>query len=154
MLEFAIVREMGMRRIVLAGIVLTWFICGAGSLAEAQQKDALTTFMRVQLVHAQKALEGLTMEDFESIAKESQAMALLSQDAQWKVLQTQEYLQRSTEFRRAVDALTESAKKKNLDGATLAYVDVTMKCVECHKYVRRIRQAQDQTPVVPGTIKR
>ena len=28
------------------------------------------------------------------------------------------------------------AKAKNLDGATLAYVRLTMNCIECHKYVR------------------
>jgi hypothetical protein len=68
-------------------------------------------------------------------------MALLSHEQAWRVIQTEEYLQRSAEFRRSIDALTEAAKKQNLDGATLAYVDATMKCVECHKYVRRIRQA-------------
>jgi cytochrome c556 len=56
-------------------------------------------------------------------------------------LQTPEYSQRSAEFRRAADALTEAARKRNLDGATLAYVDVTTKCVSCHKYVRGVRIA-------------
>ena len=51
------------------------------------------------------------------IAKTSQAMSLLSQATNWQVLQTEEYLQQSRDFRRAADASTEAAKKKNLDGA-------------------------------------
>jgi hypothetical protein len=29
------------------------------------------------------------------------------------------------------------AKDKNIDGATLAYLRLTMNCVNCHKYVRQ-----------------
>ena len=48
-------------------------------------------------------------------------------------------MEHSVEFRRTADAITAAAKKKNLDGAALAYVDMTMKCVNCHKYVRGVR---------------
>ena len=34
------------------------------------------------------------------------------------------------------DRLHRAAKKKNLDGATLASMEVMMHCVQCHKYVR------------------
>jgi cytochrome c556 len=75
------------------------------------------------------------------IAKNSQAMSLLSLETNWQVLQTAEYLDRSKEFRRTADALTQAAKKKNLDGAALAYVQLTMNCINCHKYVRDVRTA-------------
>ena len=99
-------------------------------------------FMRLKLEHSQKVLEGIALEDFAEIAKHSQAISLLSQEATWRVLQTPDYLQHSTEFRRAADAMTVAANKKNLDGAALAYVDLTMKCVNCHKYVRGVRVAK------------
>ena len=98
-------------------------------------------FMRKKLVHSQKVLEGLTSDDLEMVAKHAQEISLLSQAAAWQVLQTPEYAERSLEFRRAVDAMTQAARKNNLDGAALAYVDVTMKCVSCHKYVRGVRIA-------------
>lgn len=99
-------------------------------------------FMRLKLDHSQKVLEGIALEDFATIAKHSQAISLLSQEANWRVLQTPDYLQHSAEFRRAADALTAAANKKNLDGAALAYVDLTMKCINCHKYVRGVRMAK------------
>jgi len=99
----------------------------------------LSAFMRVKLRHAEKVLEGLATEDYELIEKNSQAMSLLCQDEMWSVLQTPEYRERSLEFRRSVDAITEAARTKNLEAAALSYVDSTMKCVSCHKYVRKTR---------------
>ena len=108
-------------------------------VASGEQAPSLRDFMQLKLNHSQKILEGLVREDFAALAKHSQELSLLSLDASWQVLQTAEYTQQSLEFRRAADALTAAAKKKNLDGAALAYVDVTMKCVNCHKYVRSAR---------------
>ena len=102
-------------------------------------------FMKVKLEDSKKILEGLTIENFDMIAKNSQAISLLSEDALWQVLQTPEYSQRSAEFRRTADRLTQAAKKKNLDAAALAYVELTMKCIDCHKYVRDQR-AVDSLP--------
>ncbi len=114
--------------------------------ASAQESDKVAIFMKAKLEHSQKVLEGLTMEDFDKIAKNAQEMSLLSQASTWQVLQTPEYHDRSVEFRRSVDGLTEMARKKNLEGAALAYVDVTMKCVSCHKYVRKVRMSRVDAP--------
>ena len=129
-----------MKRTILAlacGVLVLAF----GTDGISQKPDNVDVFMHQKLVHSQKVLEGLVTEDFEAIAKHAQAISLLSQAAQWQVLQTPEYARRSTEFRRSTDDLKKAAQKKNLDGATLAFVNVTMKCVECHKYVRSVRNA-------------
>ena len=128
-----------MWRTVGMAVVLGIF---AASTSSAQDANKVSDFMRAKLIHSQKVLEGLVRQDFDAIAKNSQEMSLLSQASNWQVLQTPEYRERSTEFRRSVDSLTEAAKKKNLDGAALAYVEVTMKCVTCHKYVRHIKMAK------------
>jgi cytochrome c556 len=120
--------------VVVAGVLI-----GRG---RSEQPNKVRDFMRAKLTHSQKVLEGLTTDDFDMIAKNAQAMSLLSQATNWQVLQTPEYLEQSREFRRAADAVTEAAKKKNLDGAALAYVEMTMKCINCHKYVRGVRMAQ------------
>lgn len=132
-----------MRRISLlnclaAGALLLGTLLG-GSLAA---QDNVAVFMKAKLKHSQEVLKGLATEDFDLIAKNSQAMSLLCEDELWQVLQTPEYRERSAEFRRSVDAVTEAAKKKNLEGAALGYVDVTLKCVNCHKYVRKVRMAR------------
>ncbi|MCO6459590.1 MAG: hypothetical protein J5I93_30110 [Pirellulaceae bacterium] len=134
-----------MKRVLLGllALVLVGSLWGPG---RTQPRDNVDTFMRAKLLHSQKVLEGLTVEDFGMIAKHSQEMSLLSQAAAWNVLQTPEYAQHSGEFRRSADALTKAALAKNLDGAALAYVDVTLKCVNCHRYVRSVRMAQAEPP--------
>jgi cytochrome c556 len=105
--------------------------------AGANAEDKLAAFMKAKLDHSEKVLEGLAREDYALIAKHSQAISLLCEDELWSVLQTPEYLERSNEFRRSVNAITDAARKKNLDAAAFAYVESTMKCVTCHKYVRQ-----------------
>jgi hypothetical protein len=113
---------------------------GLGSLASAE--DALSDFMKAKLVHSQKTLEGLAKGDYELIAKHSQAINLLCDDEKWAVLKTMEYHERSKEFQRSVYAITEAARNKNLEAATLAYVDSTLKCVSCHNYVRKAKSGR------------
>ena len=123
--------------------------------SQSYAADPIEAFMRAKLTHSQEVLEGLTTENYDQIAKHAQELSLLSQAASWNVLQTPEYKQRSLEFRRSADALTKAAKKKNLDGAALAYVDVTLKCVNCHKYVRGVRTAsvEQESQLGLGVVK-
>ena len=100
------------------------------------QADRVAAFMRAKLAHSQNVLEGLAVEDFGLIARGAHDLSLASQDSNWQVLQTEDYVRQSAEFRRSCDALKKAAQEKNLDGATLAWVEVTLKCVQCHKYVR------------------
>ena len=109
-------------------------------LAAAQQDDqkppSRATFMRNKLMHAQKVLEGIAKENYDEIAKSAQAISLLTLEEQWNVITTEDYLRQSRAFRDAADALTEAAKARNLDAASLAYVDMTLSCVKCHKQIR------------------
>ena len=102
----------------------------------AVQTDQVAAFMRAKLGHSQNVLEGLAVEDFDLIDKGAQQLSLASEDASWQVLQTEDYARQSADFRRSCDSLRKAAKAKNLDGAALAWMEVTMKCVQCHKYVR------------------
>lgn len=98
-------------------------------------------FMRQKLSSSQKLLEAIAVENYDAIAKHSQELSLLSLATNWQVFQTPAYVQHSSEFRRAADAIHDAAEKKNIDATALAYMDMTMKCVNCHKYVRGIRAA-------------
>jgi cytochrome c556 len=129
------------RWIVVAAVavaMLSWMVPGG----KGEQPNLLKDFMRVKLRHSQKVLEGLVLEDFDEIAKNSQEMSLLSLAATWQVFETPQYIEYSRKFRNAADALTDAARAKNLDRATVAFNQVTTKCVECHKYVRGVRMAK------------
>jgi cytochrome c556 len=132
-------RSFALGAIVLAGV----FVVSAVSQEKngSDPKD-VKVFMRAKLVHSQKVLEGLTLEDFGSIVKHAQQLSLLSQDASWNVIETQEYYERSADFRRSLDDLKAAAQQKNLDGAALGYMGVTLKCIECHRYLRTVQHVE------------
>ncbi len=119
--------------VVVAGMLAVGL---AFSTAQNKKSRATKEFMRDKLELTQGILEGLSVENFDLILSRSQRLSAMSQEVSWKVFENPDYEQQSIAFRRNVDALTKAAKNKNLDGATLAYVRVTMSCVECHKYVR------------------
>jgi hypothetical protein len=140
--DTTILQSAPMRRLPIAGAVFVIALAGwaawltAVAADGAPQADKVAVFMRAKLLHSQNVLEGLTTEDYDLIEKGAQDLALASLDSNWQVLQTEDYVRQSAEFRRACGTLRDAAKSKNLDGATLAWMDVTLKCVQCHKYVR------------------
>ena len=127
-------------RLATAGLAGVAGLLAAGLLpleaADGPRADQVAVFMRAKLAHADHVLEGLAIEDYEMIERAAQELSLASLDSNWQVLQTEDYVRQSAEFRRSCDSLKKAAREKNLDGAALAWMDVTLKCVQCHKYVR------------------
>ncbi len=138
-----------MKRTLASAAVCAGLLGVGAALLWGQRPDGVGDYMRIKLIHCQKVLEGIAVADFDMIAKHAQEMSLISRASNWEVINTPEYLQHSIEFRRAVDAIRDAAHKKNIDAAALAYVDVTMKCVNCHKHVRAVRMAQRDAPQRP-----
>lgn len=128
----------------MSGAIVVALAIGAGVFCGVQdqqdlQKDS-TKFMQRKLIDAREIVAGLALEDFPLITKSAQDLMLLSHEADWNVIQTKRYLEMSSEFRGASQRLRDAAKAENLDGATLAYFEVTLSCVRCHKYVRQERR--------------
>jgi hypothetical protein len=111
-------------------------------MPERTSDKELAELMKRKLENAQKVLEGIALNDFDGISKHADELILISKQAEWRVRKTPRYEMYSNEFRRSAAELVENAKQKNLDGAALAYVDLTLTCVKCHKRVRESRQSQ------------
>ena len=107
-------------------------------------KQKLVPLMQMKLERSKQILEGLTMEDFEKIASGARALRLLSLESGWNVLQTEEYSEQSKDFRRNTALIDDAAKEKDLGRATLGYVALTVRCVECHSYIRKQRGKLDR----------
>jgi hypothetical protein len=45
----------------------------------------------------------------------------------------------SVEFQQLTDEIAAKADQKNLDGATLGYVQLAANCVRCHRHVRDVK---------------
>ncbi|NIP85536.1 MAG: hypothetical protein GTO03_08215 [Planctomycetales bacterium] len=117
--------------------------CVAGGLggwmAAAQPGDQpADTDQRMQrkLVSAQNILAGLATENFEAIAKNARLLDELGKQ-RWVQQETPAYRAQHLVFWFANDELIRLAEEKNIDGATLCYVQMTISCVNCHKVLRQ-----------------
>ena len=131
-----------MRRVAYTAVVLT-LLLGVPTLSghgrEPRKDEKLHDLMQRKLAASQKVLEGIALGDFDKIGKQADELIAVSKQTEWRVLKTPQFELHSNDFRRTADNLAKSAKDKNLDGAALNYVELTLTCVKCHKYVRETR---------------
>ncbi len=130
--------------VVIALTTLTFALQAEAPRTTAAQgtQEQVSDIMKAKLRYAQALLKGVALEDYDAIVKTSQDLSLLSQESSWNVIQTPDYLQHSIDFRRAADAINAAAKDKNLDGVTLAYFQMTIRCVDCHRHIRSVRSGE------------
>jgi hypothetical protein len=112
------------------------------ALSGHDDSKELRDLMQRKLKASQRVLEGIALNNFEQIARNGEELILISKDAEWKVLKTPMYELHSNEFRRNAESLVRAAKDRTLDGTALAYVDMTLNCVKCHRYVREVRMTR------------
>jgi cytochrome c556 len=122
-----------------AFVASAWFACTADDRPRADAN--LRAFMRVKLEASTKILEGLTTEDFQKIREGAETLHKMSSAEKWRVTNDVLYRQYSVQFSKDAEKLLEKANERNLDGATLAWVECTMSCVRCHNHARAIKIA-------------
>lgn len=128
---------------VLTLAISSAFLGAFHAAGRGHQPGKRAEFMRQKLEFSKQLLEGLTLEEFARIEKNGRALKILSQAAEWEdpiMPNPEEYQVYTNDFQRLCDDLRKNARDKNIDGATLAYVKLTMNCVACHKYVRLLKK--------------
>jgi hypothetical protein len=136
-----------MKRIVLVCGCLV-FVGGVNVPGAAQPAPkGLEKLMGQKLKSAQLLLAGLAVADFAKISSSADELIQLTKTEEWVVIKTPRYEVHSNEFRRAAETIVRKARGKNLDGAALAYFDMTMSCLRCHQYVRDLREARAPMPL-------
>ena len=134
----------GRRLLVLSGLCMAGVLT---SLTLSQQSDPLLTIMGAKLEYSQQLLEAIVFEDFQTVARIADELHLLSELSSWDVIRSPEYTRRSLEFQREANRLAEVAEERNLDGLALGYVELTLQCFQCHRYMREVRRVEQEPPV-------
>ena len=117
-------------------------LAGATSLFAFQQssdvapKESLASFMDRKLQASQDMFASLSRRDLAAAAEQADRLGLICLDLSWNVVQSDEYVERSTAFRRTISALAKAARDDRLERAELAYLDLVGQCFSCHDYVR------------------
>ena len=105
---------------------------------QTKKEPILRKFMRKKLEASNNVLEGLVTDDLDLVERGAKRMLRMSKAEQWRVSNDPTYARFSKEFQQTVDRLTEKSNKGSVDGAALAWMDVTLSCIECHEWVRNM----------------
>lgn len=116
-----------------------------GSLPRAQEpltSKKSSVWMKLKLTASQKVLEGMTRADFKMVARHAQIMSDLGFLESWvRGKRSPEYQRQLQVFSHANQELLRQANKKNLEGMTLAFNQLTTSCAQCHREVRDLQKA-------------
>ncbi len=118
---------------LIPAMVATHFARGDDDKPKAPEPSV---WMKQKLTASQNILAGLTKGDYEAIEKNAQSMLAVVYLEKWVRADTPGYQKLMRDFEYANKGLTLAARERNLDGATIAYVQLTFSCVHCHKIVR------------------
>lgn len=95
-----------------------------------------TIWMKKKLDYAQNILGGIAEADYDRIAKNAASMKALGRIEGFVRGRTPGYRTQLQIFQDATDELLRQAEKENVDGAALAFTQLTISCVNCHKQLR------------------
>lgn len=99
-------------------------------------RKGLSTFMRLKLEASQKVLAGLALEDFELIQEGAEKLDEMSTAEKWRVTKDPLYREHSVDFQRLAQRLVKNGKDGKLEASALTWIEMTMQCIECHKWSR------------------
>lgn len=98
--------------------------------------DEPSVWMKMKLEYSKKIIEGLAAGDFDMIAKNASAMNGLNRIEDFVRGRTPGYRTQLRIFQHANEEIAAQAKSRNLEGVALAFNQLTMSCVSCHKQLR------------------
>ena len=105
------------------------------------QTPATGRVMKEKLAHAQGVLEALTTSNYSALQHHSAELSRATKLPGWDALRSPEYRRYSESFLRATEDLTKAANDRDLDGAVVHYLSMTMTCYQCHRYMKGARVA-------------
>jgi hypothetical protein len=115
------------------------FLSLFGVAATTSQAPGLNYVMREKLTRAQKILEAVVTSDWVALESETRALEALTNDPRWAVLKAPEYAEQSIAFSLAVQDLHQAAVQRDLEQTPQSYNAVTLRCIECHRFIARER---------------
>jgi len=139
-MHVALVTSMGVALMGLAGVAAAVEPAPQDQAApkkEAAEKQEPSFWMKQKLTYSQNMLNALAMEDYELLSKNAAAMKGLGTIEYFVRQKPEGYRTHLKTFQFSVEELLRNAEEKNLDGATLAFTQMTISCVNCHKQLRK-----------------
>lgn len=106
---------------------------------QSAQQSPVEALMKAKAGYAHRLLDAVVLGDLETVRDQAFRLKAVAETGDWNVMTAPEYVRESEEFIHATEGLLQSAAGKDRDAVALAYVEVTLSCVRCHRYVRAHR---------------
>jgi hypothetical protein len=100
----------------------------------AAQQSPVEALMKAKAGYAHRLLDAVVLGDLETVRDQAFRLKAVAETADWNVMNTTEYVRETDAFLDAVNGL-QIAGGEGVDSAALAYMQVTLSCVRCHRYV-------------------
>jgi len=129
--------------LIVAGLIALSSTHGFGQ--GPKNKDVVDTpplpseaqVMQAKLKHAQALMAALAKEDFKKLEEHAVALVMITKATEFlRAYKTEEYEFQTLAFQKSAQTLAEKARNKNIEGATLAFLDMNISCVGCHTHFR------------------
>lgn len=112
----------------------------AGDDKEAPDKNQPVSFwMKKKLEYSQNILAGIANDDFDKIVASAESMRNLSKVEGFVRGQTPGYRTQLHIFEESTEEIIRQARRDNLEGTALAFTQLTISCVNCHKQLREAK---------------
>ena len=128
-----------MRSPILVSLGLVWLFVLSSSIAGAQKPEESPSeapLMEQKLKYAQNILSAIAREDYAGLEQNADQLRKLA-EKQWIDRETPEYRAQLKDFWVVLEGVRSSADQKDIDQATIAYMQMTLSCVKCHKHLRK-----------------
>jgi hypothetical protein len=131
----------GLTFLALAMVILS--DQSADAQPKAKDTPKRSPIMVRKLENAQELLSGIALKDFDRLIQASDKLLELRNETTWRIDETEQYVAHSNAFMEQLQAIKSAAKKKDLDAATLSYLEMTRTCIKCHEHLRKTRDKRD-----------
>jgi hypothetical protein len=129
-----------LRRAANWGILAALFLVSLSAIGQepkpAAPEQTVSFWMRKKLEFSQAILGAITTADYEKIEENGKAMHKLSRVEGFIRRQTPGYQTQLRIFDESAAEIIRQAQRQNVDGAALAFTQMTISCVNCHKRLR------------------
>jgi hypothetical protein len=130
-----ILRSLGLVSLIVVMSASSWGMAQEDK-SKKEEKDP-SFWMKQKLTNSERILEGLAKGDLDMVNKNATAMQALNRIEHFVRRDPVAYRTQLHIFQFSVDELVRTSKEDNLDGAALAFTQMTISCVNCHKQIRK-----------------
>jgi hypothetical protein len=125
-----------------AFLIMSVFCSAFGSAADQAPPSSdqpMSFWMQRKLEYSKNILAGIAAGDFDKIVTSAESMRKLSTVEGFIRGQTPGYRTQLQIFEASADEIIRQGKNDNAEGAALAFTQLTISCVNCHKQLREAK---------------